>query len=43
MSQKWMFSGQQMSNKMDLEENIADDELHNEVKKRMLNSIGYVL
>ena len=35
MSQKWMFSGQQMLNKIDLEENIVDDELHNEVKKRM--------
>ena len=32
-----------MLNKMNLEENIADDELHNEVKKRMLNSIGYVV
>ena len=43
LSQKRMFSGQQMLNKMDLVENIIDDELHNEVKKRMLNSIGYVL
>ena len=43
MSQKWMFSDQQILNKMDLEENIVDDELRNEVKKKMLNSIGYVL
>ena len=43
MLQKWMFSGQQMLNKVDLEENIADDELYNEVKKKMLSSIGYVL
>ena len=28
MSQKWMFSGQQMLNKMNLEENIVDDELY---------------
>ena len=43
MLQKWMFSGQQMLNKMDFEENIVDEQLYNEVKKRMMNSLVYVL
>ena len=43
MSQKWKFSGQKILDKMDLEENIVDEQLHNEAKKKMLNSIGYVL
>ena len=43
MSQKWMFSGQRMLNKMDLEENIVDDELYNEVTKRMMKVIIYII
>ena len=43
MPQEWVFFGQQMLNEMDLEENIVDKELHNEVKKKMQDSIGYVL